>query len=1192
MTAILRVTDGTVIVDLLNGPFYLANWRPAVAQYKGDGVFLDSPLSSGRILAYRTFQNATERFDLKMRASSADQAAYHISQLFFLIEKAAEHHISLGEIGPVWVEKKAHRETELTYAVMAKMSFPSLENPFSQPFLQSDCHAVMDNLVLIAERFDWQGSLPGYLSPINVIEVVPEHDIIRDPSFERGLGNVYADVWTDYNTPTTIEVRKTRAYDGINSLYIDGSLGTYEGTYLDVASISGAIKTITVKCYVESGAGALIVYDGGGFSNAVVDITGSRQQEVLSNGEFETNLNGWTASPGSIARVAGGYDSTSWAMETTPSAADRFSVKSDFETNPAGTSAITISFAVKRTSAGEGDDTLVYATARWKNLSGNIFSTISAYGQPPTLIPYVLIDTPVQDQWYYHTITVEPPSIEVYGHLYNDPEAHDWSYETYSGVNLTAFETSATYEFDAVSIKAGAPAINEYGEWQTLSVTKTVPGGGTIRIALATDTTLGGKVYFDDVKYKREYVPGGTTYDAAFVSGVGLEYNLTEVYIDNNGVFSANLLESTLPYELLPTVPVATEDAIYFGSGIGPFASLAFDLSSVIDADSVGFVWKYYNGSSWATLDARDPTNELQNGGRNVVSWYVPEDWEKTTVNSINNYWVMADLTGLTGVRTIPVQSTSHVHTVNKPFFEISADDLSGDLPSAIKYRITNESGPTRGSAFLSVAAGADDVTTDDALSSLASAGASWRLEEDTSVGIRFQNVPIPPGATITKAFLWYAADSSSDSDPDGTYLVYTINGEDADDSAAFSTWANFDGRSRTSATGYMYSATGSFPTSPAGMPNASGWWPEINNIVQEIIDRPNWTADNSMTFFLTDHTIGASDWIQGDMYETDTDAWRLELEWTPSARYTSSVFLGSRKKSRGEDFRGYINFSQDQPAGITVQPGQLTSRINIPGKQGALIPYASALMTYADPNIFGGGVPGFPQGGGWYGGFTDAVIIKITKPLAASYKGKYRVFTRVIRDYISVFGNADLRLRASVGSGGSVYTNTVSTADSSEPMLIDLGQLTVPQTTSSDVIELAIQIRASQGLPIVYFLDMILLPIDEWFIEAEVPSGSTVALDADSYMELDSATVKTYGTVASIRDKLSGDVRSNMIVSGIPSILDPNETHRIWLVTMTDRSDSSILGVDATPRASYSDITHSIKVEALSKYLGMRGDS
>ena len=112
-------------------------------------------------------------------------------------------------------------------------------------------------------------------------------------------------------------------------------------------------------------------------------------------------------------------------------------------------------------------------------------------------------------------------------------------------------------------------------------------------------------------------------------------------------------------------------------------------------------------------------------------------------------------------------------------------------------------------------------------------------MSEDQKVGLRFQNLQIPQGATITAAYLVFTVD-----EPGTQTTTVTIAGEASDNAAPFQEWGFYDLSSRP-------------------MTNASvGWnipaWthvgqtqqsPDIRTIVQEIVNRPGWTPGGSMVF-------------------------------------------------------------------------------------------------------------------------------------------------------------------------------------------------------------------------------------------------------------------------------------------------------------------------------------------------------
>ena len=131
----------------------------------------------------------------------------------------------------------------------------------------------------------------------------------------------------------------------------------------------------------------------------------------------------------------------------------------------------------------------------------------------------------------------------------------------------------------------------------------------------------------------------------------------------------------------------------------------------------------------------------------------------------------------------------------------------------------------------------------------------SWELEKShVSVGhfwhgeyynggLRFTNVDIPQGATILSAVLKTCSDQTCA----GTKARWEIYGQNARDCNEFSTKNDFEARPRTVAkadTGYL-------------PPWVEGTWyetPDISTIIQEIVNRPDWTAGNTLALLLYGH--------------------------------------------------------------------------------------------------------------------------------------------------------------------------------------------------------------------------------------------------------------------------------------------------------------------------------------------------
>jgi predicted metal-dependent phosphoesterase TrpH len=111
-------------------------------------------------------------------------------------------------------------------------------------------------------------------------------------------------------------------------------------------------------------------------------------------------------------------------------------------------------------------------------------------------------------------------------------------------------------------------------------------------------------------------------------------------------------------------------------------------------------------------------------------------------------------------------------------------------------------------------------------------------------VGMRFTNITIPRGATITTAYVQFTADEVST----GT-VALTVSGEAVDNAQTFSgNPYNIAARIRTIA---------QTPWSPAewntvGEAGLNQRTAEIKSIIQEIIDRPAWSSGNSIVIIIS----------------------------------------------------------------------------------------------------------------------------------------------------------------------------------------------------------------------------------------------------------------------------------------------------------------------------------------------------
>ncbi len=111
-------------------------------------------------------------------------------------------------------------------------------------------------------------------------------------------------------------------------------------------------------------------------------------------------------------------------------------------------------------------------------------------------------------------------------------------------------------------------------------------------------------------------------------------------------------------------------------------------------------------------------------------------------------------------------------------------------------------------------------------------------------VGLRFQGVAIPQGATISNAYVQFTADETNSQPAD-----INIRGQAADSAAAFATTlSNLTNRAQTTAVVNWVPAF--WPT--IGAATAAQATPDITTVIQEIVSRPGWVSGNALALLIT----------------------------------------------------------------------------------------------------------------------------------------------------------------------------------------------------------------------------------------------------------------------------------------------------------------------------------------------------
>jgi hypothetical protein len=133
-------------------------------------------------------------------------------------------------------------------------------------------------------------------------------------------------------------------------------------------------------------------------------------------------------------------------------------------------------------------------------------------------------------------------------------------------------------------------------------------------------------------------------------------------------------------------------------------------------------------------------------------------------------------------------------------------------------------------------------------------------------IGIRFQGVDIPAGATIAAAHLEFTTDRYEDAD-----TSLEINGEADPNPPAFST--NFNDLSQRSATNAGVDWASIPIWANAGDLHQS---PDLSSIVQEQVDAPGWNSGQTMSFLIT----GAGTRVASSYDAGASLAPRLRVDW------------------------------------------------------------------------------------------------------------------------------------------------------------------------------------------------------------------------------------------------------------------------------------------------------------------------
>ena len=157
------ISGSAVHFDLLHGAngVHLEEYKPKKAQFKGGGVFQDSPFANGRQLVHSVFASVEESIKLKYRSGNHDEVAYQDGYLDQLLLLAAAYKPGASNVAPVYLAFQKKGTTNPQYGLIVKGSTAEVQGPISI-FEEDDRDgATWDNIELSLERGDWLENPPG-----------------------------------------------------------------------------------------------------------------------------------------------------------------------------------------------------------------------------------------------------------------------------------------------------------------------------------------------------------------------------------------------------------------------------------------------------------------------------------------------------------------------------------------------------------------------------------------------------------------------------------------------------------------------------------------------------------------------------------------------------------------------------------------------------------------------------------------------------------------------------------------------------------------------------------------------------------------------------------------------------------------------------------------------------------------------
>lgn len=223
-----------------------------------------------------------------------------------------------------------------------------------------------------------------------------------------------------------------------------------------------------------------------------------------------------------------------------------------------------------------------------------------------------------------------------------------------SGATQTALTVTQNGTGDIVNFKDGA-----------VSVFKITDGGNVIV------SEINGVIYVDGNKYTQDSAGIQEAIDDLPSTGgkvilpagtYNLDRAIDAAIADDGGVYATQTTaaneSTTNDMALLPVSP-EVNDAYYFG-----YDYRTRKITLNVGTAGIGtytITWEYYNGSVWTGLSGiTDNTAGFTVSGTNDITYTLPSDWVKSTVNGTEKYFIRARLSSFANLTVRPLGTQAY----------------------------------------------------------------------------------------------------------------------------------------------------------------------------------------------------------------------------------------------------------------------------------------------------------------------------------------------------------------------------------------------------------------------------------------------------------------------------------------------------------------------------------------------------